>query len=81
MTRYSIDPDRHELIAAWGTGEGNLATRIAVLPADGAVSALLGLSSALTLVGGIHACWLLHAEQGAGERPKATPASCRRQRR
>ncbi|MFD8749775.1 hypothetical protein ACFV0O_02120 [Kitasatospora sp. NPDC059577] len=48
MTRYSIDPDRHELIAAWGTGEGNLATRIAVLPADGAVSALLGLSSALT---------------------------------
>ncbi|MFJ5123091.1 hypothetical protein [Kitasatospora sp. NPDC088548] len=48
MTRYSIDPERHELIATWGTGEGGLATRIGVLPAGTGTSALLGLARALT---------------------------------
>lgn len=48
MTRYSIDPARHELIGTWGTGEGDLATRIAALPAEVGTSALLGLARALT---------------------------------
>ncbi|MFJ7275521.1 hypothetical protein [Kitasatospora sp. NPDC098663] len=47
MTRYSVDPDRHELIAAWGTGEGDLATGLAALPADAALSVLLGLARSL----------------------------------
>ncbi|WP_035841580.1 hypothetical protein [Kitasatospora azatica] len=50
MTRYSIDPDRHVLIGSWGTGEGDLATRVAALPADCAVGVLLGLARALTQV-------------------------------
>ncbi|WP_037781251.1 hypothetical protein [Kitasatospora purpeofusca] len=48
MTRYSIDPDRSELIAAWGTGEGDLATRVATLPAEAGTSVLLGLARALS---------------------------------
>ncbi|MEV7940318.1 hypothetical protein AB0O82_29810 [Kitasatospora sp. NPDC088264] len=48
MTRYSIDPERHELIAAWGTGEGDLATRIAALPAGTDTDALMRLARALT---------------------------------
>ncbi|MFI9367016.1 hypothetical protein ACIG5E_39195 [Kitasatospora sp. NPDC053057] len=48
MTRYSVDPERHELIATWGTGEGDLATRIADLPADTGISVLLSLARALT---------------------------------
>ncbi|MFJ6619973.1 hypothetical protein ACIQOW_20655 [Kitasatospora sp. NPDC091335] len=48
MTRYSIDRERHELIATWGTGEGDLATRITALPADADTSTLLGLTRALT---------------------------------
>ncbi|MFH8387431.1 hypothetical protein ACH4E7_42130 [Kitasatospora sp. NPDC018058] len=47
MTRYSVDPERHELIATWGTGEGDLATRIAALPAGADLSAPLGLGRAL----------------------------------
>ncbi|MFG2917954.1 Voldacs domain-containing protein [Kitasatospora sp. NPDC048298] len=47
MTLYSIDPDRRELIAAWGTGEGSLTTRVAVLPAEAGTSVLLGLARAL----------------------------------
>ncbi|MER7767019.1 hypothetical protein [Kitasatospora sp. NPDC096140] len=68
MTRYSVDPDRRELIAAWGTGEGNLATRIAALPADVAVSASLGLSSALTQLS--DAAWraYTHPAGAAGSR-------------
>ncbi|WP_328954435.1 hypothetical protein [Kitasatospora purpeofusca] len=50
MTRYSIDPDRHELIATWGTGEGDLATRVASLPAEAGASVLLGLARALSLL-------------------------------
>ncbi|MFF2546291.1 hypothetical protein ACFVUY_27525 [Kitasatospora sp. NPDC058063] len=48
MTRYSIDPDRHELIATWGTGEGDLATRVASLPTEAETSVLLGLARALS---------------------------------
>ncbi|WP_051836727.1 hypothetical protein [Streptomyces sp. NRRL WC-3742] len=48
MTRYSVDPERHELIATWGTGEGDLATRIAVLPAGTDTAALMRLARALT---------------------------------
>ncbi|MFE3875945.1 hypothetical protein ACFXPX_16310 [Kitasatospora sp. NPDC059146] len=33
IPRYGVDPTRHELIATWGTGEGDLASRIAGLPA------------------------------------------------
>ncbi|MFD4533497.1 hypothetical protein ACFWNL_37305 [Kitasatospora sp. NPDC058397] len=48
MTRYCIDPGRHELIATWGTGEGDLATRIADLPTDTDAAALMRLARALT---------------------------------
>ncbi|MFI9366525.1 hypothetical protein ACIG5E_36555 [Kitasatospora sp. NPDC053057] len=48
MTRYSIDPERHELIATWGTGAGDLATRIVGLPAEAGTSVLLSLARALT---------------------------------
>ncbi|MFD4906872.1 MULTISPECIES: hypothetical protein [Kitasatospora] len=48
MTRHSIDPDRRELIAAWGTGEGDLATHVAGLPTDTATSTLLSLARSLT---------------------------------
>ncbi|MFF2546490.1 hypothetical protein ACFVUY_28560 [Kitasatospora sp. NPDC058063] len=34
MTRYSIDPERHELLATFGTGEGDPATWVASFPAD-----------------------------------------------
>ncbi|MER5640290.1 hypothetical protein ABT095_25510 [Kitasatospora sp. NPDC002227] len=48
MTRYSVDLHRRELIASWGTGEGDLATRVTVLPDDAGTSTLLGLARALT---------------------------------
>ncbi|MFJ2805090.1 hypothetical protein [Kitasatospora sp. NPDC087271] len=48
MTRYSIDPERHELIATWETGEGGLATRIAAVPAGADTAALMRLARALT---------------------------------
>ncbi|MFB8203133.1 hypothetical protein [Kitasatospora purpeofusca] len=48
MTRYSIDPERHELLATWGTGEGDLATRVASLPAGAETSVLLRLARALS---------------------------------
>ncbi|GGR10051.1 hypothetical protein [Kitasatospora griseola] len=48
MTRYSIDPEQHELIATWGTGEGDLATRITALPADTNTAAPMRLARALT---------------------------------
>ncbi|MCC9311544.1 hypothetical protein LN042_31525 [Kitasatospora sp. RB6PN24] len=48
MTRYCVDPDRRELTATWGTGEGNLATRIATLPTGTDTAALLSLARALT---------------------------------
>ncbi|MFI9324852.1 hypothetical protein ACIGXI_34440 [Kitasatospora aureofaciens] len=48
MPRYSIDPTRHELIVTWGTGEGDLATRVAALPTGADTTALLRLARALT---------------------------------
>ncbi|MGE7439449.1 hypothetical protein [Kitasatospora sp. NPDC001175] len=48
MTRYCVDPDRNELTAAWGTGEGDLTTRIAVLPGGTDIAASLRLARALT---------------------------------
>ncbi|MFD4395572.1 hypothetical protein [Kitasatospora sp. NPDC058397] len=48
MTRYSIDPERLELLASWGTGEGDLATRIAAVPAGTDTAALMRLARALT---------------------------------
>ncbi|MEV7359314.1 hypothetical protein [Kitasatospora sp. NPDC091276] len=48
MTRYSIDPHRRELIATWGTGEGDLATCTATLPSEADLSAALGLARVLT---------------------------------
>ncbi|MFI9365439.1 hypothetical protein ACIG5E_30960 [Kitasatospora sp. NPDC053057] len=48
MTRYSVDPERHELIAAWDTGEGDLATRIAAVPAGTDIATLMRLARALT---------------------------------
>ncbi|MER6394891.1 hypothetical protein ABT263_02355 [Kitasatospora sp. NPDC001603] len=48
MTRYSVDPARHELIAAWGTGGGDLSARVAVLPAEADTAVLLRLAGTLT---------------------------------
>ncbi|MFD9863416.1 hypothetical protein [Streptomyces alboflavus] len=48
MTRYCVVPDRHELIATWGTGEGDLATCIAVLPAVADTGKLLALARSLS---------------------------------
>ncbi|MFF1787746.1 hypothetical protein ACFVX9_14955 [Kitasatospora sp. NPDC058243] len=48
MTRYSVDPERHELLATWGTGEGDLATRVASFPAGAEASVLLRLARALS---------------------------------
>ncbi|MFJ8795857.1 hypothetical protein [Streptomyces sp. NPDC102462] len=41
-------PDRHELIATWCTGEGDLAAGIATLPAGADTGSLLALARALT---------------------------------
>lgn len=48
MTRYCVDPVRHELIATWGTGRGDLAARIAVAPAGTDIATLSRLAAALT---------------------------------
>ncbi|WP_033213654.1 hypothetical protein [Kitasatospora phosalacinea] len=48
MTRYSVDLDQRELIASWGTGEGDLSTRVAALPGGAETSALLALARSLT---------------------------------
>ncbi|WAL74643.1 hypothetical protein OU787_26010 [Kitasatospora sp. YST-16] len=48
MTRYSVDLDQHQLVASWGTGEGDLSTRIAVLPDGADTSVLLALARSLT---------------------------------
>ncbi|MFF3005439.1 hypothetical protein ACFVTF_21800 [Kitasatospora sp. NPDC057940] len=48
MTRYSTDPARRELIAAWGTGEGDLATRVAAVPAGTDTATLMRLARTLT---------------------------------
>ncbi|MGW9032578.1 hypothetical protein ACWGQ5_53290 [Streptomyces sp. NPDC055722] len=46
MTRYCVASDRHELIATWGTGEGDLATSIAALPVGADTGRLLSLAQA-----------------------------------
>jgi len=48
MTRYCVVFDRHELIAAWGTGEGDLAASVAALPPGAGTTRLLSLARALT---------------------------------
>lgn len=48
MTRYCVVSGRRELMATWGTGEGDLADSIAVLPAGADTSRLLDLARALT---------------------------------
>ncbi|MEU1290536.1 hypothetical protein [Kitasatospora sp. NPDC005856] len=48
MTRYCVDPVRHELIATWGTGDGDLAIRIATVAADTDSAPVLRLARALT---------------------------------
>ncbi|MFF7991955.1 hypothetical protein ACFZDG_19440 [Kitasatospora xanthocidica] len=58
MTRYSIDPDRRELIATWGTGAGDLATRVAPLPTGPGIAVLLDLARALAQLS--EAAWLTY---------------------
>nr|BEK69075.1 hypothetical protein KPHV_63020 [Kitasatospora purpeofusca] len=65
MTRYSIDPDRHELIATWGTGEGDLATRVASLPAGAEASVLLRLARALSHLSEAAWCTYTHPASAA----------------
>ncbi|WP_198042151.1 hypothetical protein [Kitasatospora azatica] len=48
MTRYCVDPVRRELIATWGTGQGELATRLAAVPADTDLGGLSRLAATLT---------------------------------
>jgi hypothetical protein len=48
MTRYCVDPVRHELIATWGTGQGELATRVAAVPSSTSLTALSHLAATLT---------------------------------
>ncbi|MFC8452092.1 hypothetical protein [Kitasatospora sp. NPDC057223] len=48
MTRYSVDLDRRELIATWGSGQGDLATLLAAVPAGTDIGLLCRLASALT---------------------------------
>ncbi|MFC8720736.1 hypothetical protein [Kitasatospora sp. NPDC057198] len=66
MTRYSVDPDQHRLIASWGTGEGDLSTRIAALPDGAATSDLLALARSLTQLS--YAAWrtYTHPASAAG---------------
>ncbi|MFB7666107.1 hypothetical protein ACFC1R_19495 [Kitasatospora sp. NPDC056138] len=47
MTRYAVDPARHELIATWETGEGDLATRVAAVPEASDPVRLTRLTAAL----------------------------------
>ncbi|MGW2402201.1 hypothetical protein ACWCYY_37190 [Kitasatospora sp. NPDC001664] len=48
MTRYCVDPVRHELIATWGSGEGDLAARVSAVPAGTSLAGLSRLASVLT---------------------------------
>jgi SAM-dependent methyltransferase len=66
MTRYCVVFDRHELIAAWGTGEGDLAASAAVLPSGAGTIGLLSLARALTQFSG--AAWrtYTHPASAAG---------------
>ncbi|MER5863247.1 hypothetical protein [Kitasatospora sp. NPDC002040] len=48
MTRYCVDPVRYELIATWGSGEGDLAARIAAVPSGTDIGALSRVAVTLT---------------------------------
>ena len=48
MTRYCVASERHELIATWGTGAGDLAAGVATAPAGADIGSLLALARALT---------------------------------
>ena len=60
MTRYCVDPVRHELIATWGTGQGELATRVAAAPTSTNLTALSHLASTLTHLS--EAAWRTYTE-------------------
>ncbi|MFJ2607945.1 hypothetical protein ACIO13_23665 [Streptomyces sp. NPDC087425] len=66
MTRYSVAFDRHELVASWGTGEGDLAAGVAALPPDAGTTRLLSLARALTQLS--DAAWRIytHPASAAG---------------
>lgn len=48
MTHYCVALDRHELMATWGTGEGDLAISVAAFPVGAETGRLLELAGALT---------------------------------
>jgi len=48
MTRYAYEPGRLALVACWGTGRGDLAETVSVLPPGAAHDAALHLASTLT---------------------------------
>ena len=48
MTRYAVDRGRGELVATWATGLGDVAERVAAVPADTEESAALALADTLT---------------------------------
>ncbi|MFJ4680337.1 hypothetical protein [Kitasatospora sp. NPDC088783] len=79
MTRYSVDLDRRELIASWGTGEGDLSRCIAALPDDADTSALLALARSLTQLS--DAAWrtYTHPSSAAGS-PEPDGEGWRRER-
>ncbi|WP_282202962.1 hypothetical protein [Kitasatospora fiedleri] len=79
MTRYSVDLDRRELIASWGTGEGDLSRRVAALPDDADTSALLALARSLTQLS--DAAWrtYTHPSSAAGS-PEPDGEGWRRER-
>ncbi|QKW17974.1 hypothetical protein HUT16_01885 [Kitasatospora sp. NA04385] len=79
MTRYGVDPDRHDLIAAWGTGEGDLVTRVAVLSPEAGTSALLGLARALTQLS--DAAWRTYTHPGGSPGAPDSPGADSDERR
>ncbi|MER7757069.1 hypothetical protein [Kitasatospora sp. NPDC097643] len=81
MTRYCVDPVRCELTATWGTSEGDLTARIAVLPADTDLGVVLRLARGLT--GLSEAAWrtYTHPASAAGSLESNTEGWRREQER
>ncbi|MFF4343072.1 hypothetical protein ACFY00_24475 [Kitasatospora sp. NPDC001540] len=81
MTRYSVDLDQRQLIASWGTGEGDLSQRIATLPDGAGTSALLALARSLTQLS--DAAWrtYTHPASAAGTPEPDSEARRREQER
>jgi hypothetical protein len=48
VTRYAVDRDRGELVATWATGLGDVAERVAAVPAQVEEAAVLTLADTLT---------------------------------